>query len=162
MFIFSSVWLLLQARLTASLLSLPLHHAQFGLACLCWLGHRSPWLNKLCTADWVSFSPSVKASILFSPSSNTSRVRGFEFQRKWEEEEVSFPSFGRHFWLNAQLGQCAIGIVKTCFGLYISLGKWKKGLPIDERSRVHIIFKDLEVRIFILCQREKALLLGTE
>lgn len=94
----SSIWPLLQAKFTASPSPLPLSHTHsFGLAPLCWLGHCSLWLNKPRTADWVSFSPSVKACILFSPSQTQAESGGLSFSANGKRTRFHFLPLGDTF-----------------------------------------------------------------
>lgn len=127
-----------------------------GPAHLCWLGRCSLWLNKLHSADWESFHWGL---VIYFLLFQTQAESGECVSGKLEEEEVSFPSFGRHFWLNAQLGQCAIGIVKTCFGytlfkpekLWERVTENSRSFRIIEgsnTSRIHLIFKNREATFF--------------
>lgn len=76
-------------------LSLCLMH--FGPPHLCWLGHCSVWLKKPCTADWVSFPPSVRACILFLALRTQAESGGLSFSANGKRRRFHFLPLGDTF-----------------------------------------------------------------
>lgn len=101
----------------------------FGLARVCWLGHCSLQLNKLCTTDWVPPSPSVRACILFSPS-QTQAESGVSVSVQMGRGGGSVSSLWETLLTERTIRPVCHRHSKDLFGL--SLGKWRGVLRIDE------------------------------
>lgn len=105
--IICSVRSLFQVKFTASPSTPRLSHAQFGLALT------GPLLlgTEYAVHCWLSVFLTISESQRVWVSVEIGREGGF-ISFLWETP----------FWLNAQLRQCVIGIVKTCFRLCLGMG----------------------------------------